>query len=91
MLTEKEIEKALFEKARLFEVNMKRREYEGAKKCYESALAVATLVKVQKEVEDRLFGIRGEKGTVVLKGAFPQDQVENMQFETGVRNKTKWQ
>lgn len=91
MLTEKEIEKALFEKARLFEINMKRREYEGAKNCYESARAVATLVKIPREVEDRLFGIRGEKGIVILKGAFRQDQVEKMLFETGVRNKTKWQ
>lgn len=75
MLTEKETEKRLFDLAEEFRSLVKQGEYAQAKHRYEVARNVSVFMEISAETRDRLFGIRGEKGTTITQGAFPEKEV----------------
>lgn len=75
MLTEKELVKKLHSEAADFRALVKQRQYVQAMRRYKTALGVAVFVELPREELDRLFGIRGEKGVIIQKGAFPEEMV----------------
>lgn len=85
MLTEKEAKKKLFECAKDFCVMMRKRRYNQAKYCYDTALKVAVFLELPQNEMEKLFGINGEKGTVIMKGEFPQELVARAYEMTVVR------
>lgn len=86
MLTEKEAEQKLRDLAQEFQILMKRRQYGKAKQRYEVARNVAVTMEMDEKILQELFGQRGGKGEVLVKGAFPEDLVQKAFYETSVRN-----
>lgn len=75
MLTEKETIQKLHGEAADFRALVKQRQYSQAMHRYRTALNVAVFMELSREELDKLFGIRGEKGAIIQKGAFPEDMV----------------
>lgn len=75
MLTEKETIQKLHGEAADFRALVKQRQYSQAMHRYNTALNVAVFMELSREELDKLFGIRGEKGVIIQKGAFPEDMV----------------
>lgn len=89
MLDEKGIVKKLHEQAYLFRGYMWNRQYRQAKYCYETAVNVAVFVGLDQKEMDKLFGIRGEKGQILVTGEFPENLViKAMQLGTGGQIRT---
>ena len=86
MLTEKEVEQKLRGLADEFRVLMKQRQYTKAKARYEVARSVAVTMELSEDIRAELFGVRGGKGEVLRKGAFPEELVQKAFYETSVRN-----
>lgn len=86
MLTEKEAEQKLRELAEEFRSLMKQHQYVKAKQRYETARSVAVTMELSEDIREELFGVRGGKGEVLRKGAFPEELVQQAFYETSVRN-----
>lgn len=86
MLTEKEAEEKLRGMAQEFQSLMKQRQYVKAKQRYETARSVAVTMELSEDIREELFGVRGGKGEVLRKGAFPEELVQKAFYETSVRN-----
>ena len=86
MLTEKEAEQKLRGLAQEFRSLMKQRQYAKAKARYEAARSVAVTMEMDEKIIQELFGQRGGKGEVLVKGAFPEELVQKAFYETSVRN-----
>lgn len=76
MLTPSEIEAALFQSADEFILLVKKKEYLRAKRCYRKAKEAASLVRLDPEKMDKLFGSRQVEPPII--GAFPEDVVLNV-------------
>lgn len=85
MLTDKELKKKLFEKGEIFKNLMENKQYAAAKNCYQAAFNTATMVELDQQDMDILFGIRGEKGEVLQEGCFPEGLVIRMMEMVDVR------
>lgn len=86
MLTEKEAEEKLRGMAQEFQSLMKQRQYVKAKQRYETARSVAVTMELSEDIREELFGVRGGKGEVLRKGAFPEELVQKAFYETSVRS-----
>lgn len=86
MLTEKEAEEKLRGMAQEFQSLMKQRQYVKAKQRYETARSVTVTMELSEDIREELFGVRGGKGEVLRKGAFPEELVQKAFYETSVRN-----
>ena len=86
MLTEKEAEEKLRRLAQEFQSLMKQRQYAKAKARYEVARSVAVTMELSEDIRAELFGVRGGKGEVLRKGAFPEELIQKAFYETSVRN-----
>lgn len=86
MLTEKEAEQKLRGLADEFQILMKQRQYGKAKQRYEVARNVAVIMEMDEKILQELFGQRGGKGEMLVKGAFPEELVQKAFYETSVRN-----
>ena len=86
MLTEKEAEEKLRGMAQEFQSLMKQRQYVKAKQRYETARSVAVTMELSEDIREELFGVRGGKGEVLRKGAFPEELGQKAFYETSVRN-----
>lgn len=86
MLTEKEAEEKLRGMAQEFKSLMKQRQYVKAKQRYETARSVTVTMELSEDIREELFGVRGGKGEVLRKGAFPEELVQKAFYETSVRN-----
>lgn len=86
MLTEKEAEQKLRGLADEFQILMKQRQYAKTKYRYEAARSVAVTMEMDEKIIQELFGQRGGKGEVLVKGAFPEELVQKAFYETSVRN-----
>lgn len=89
MLEGKEILDKLCLLAGEFSVHMRNREYYRAKHCYDTAVTVAVFLEMEEETKMELFGERGERGAVVRKGLFPEDQVIKAYGECIKRSQTR--
>lgn len=85
MLTEKETEQKLRGLADEFQILMKQRQYAKAKHRYEVALNVAVTMELSEDIKEELFGVRGGKGEILRKGAFPEELVKKAFYEASVR------
>lgn len=85
MLTEKEIEDKLRKLPEVFAEAVKKKEYQKAKHAYDTAVNVIVCVEMSEDFKDELFGKRGEKGVILKKGAFPEDDVQKVYYETSVK------
>lgn len=86
MLTEKEVEQKLRGLADEFRSLMKQHQYVKAKQRYETARSVAVTMELSEDIKEELFGVRGGKGEVLRKGAFPEELIQKAFYETSVRN-----
>lgn len=86
MLTEKEAEEKLRGLAQEFQSLMKQRQYVKAKQRYETARSVAVTMELSEDIREELFGVRGGKGEVLRKGAFPEELVQKAFYEIAVIN-----
>lgn len=75
MLTEKEAVKKLHDLAAEFRALVKQKQWAQADGRYKTALSVAVFLELPGEEMDKLFGIRGEKGSIIQKGEFPEEMV----------------
>lgn len=85
-MTEKEAEEKLRGLAQEFQSLMKQRQYAKAKARYEVARSVAVTMELSEDIREELFGVRGGKGEVLRKGAFPEELVQKAFYETSVRS-----
>ncbi len=84
MLDEKGIVRKLHDQAFLFRGHMKNRQYRQAMHCYETAMNVAVFVGLDQKERDKLFGVRGEKGQIIVAGEFPENLVIKAMEKTAV-------
>lgn len=89
MLEGKRILEKLHLLADEFKVHMRNREYSRAKSCYDTAVAVTVFLEMKEDIKQELFGERGERGVVIKKGLFPEDQVIKAYGECIKRNQTR--
>ncbi len=76
MLTEKEIKNKLFEDyPRMFQQSMEGKNWFRAKNIVDTARSVALFLQFPEEDLDVLFGIRGERGEIIQRGRFPEDEI----------------
>lgn len=76
MLTEKEIRDKLFcEYPAMFRQSMYAKNYHRAKNIVDTVRKVALFIQLPDADLDKLFGVREEKGTVVLVGLYPETQI----------------
>lgn len=85
MLTEKEIEDKLRKLPEVFADAVKKKEYQKAKHAYDTAVNVAACVEMSEEFKEELFGKRGDRGVILKKGAFPEEDVQKVYYETSVK------
>lgn len=75
----------LDELAALFRSAVGRKAYREAKIYYDRARAIASVLQIEEEKEEELFGVRGERGIEIKRGAFPEKDVLDVLYETCVR------
>ena len=76
MLDEWRIKQKLYDLAAVFNVHMKSRRFKQARYCYDMARTVVTFNEMGEEVSNELFGVRGEKGTIIQEGMFQEMMVQ---------------
>ncbi len=84
MLTEERIEWRLKDQAAAFTVQMRNKNYAGAKRIYEDARAVATLCELDEKIKVELFGSRQDEDHPV-EGLFNERLVLKVYEMTSVR------
>lgn len=84
MLTEERIEWRLKDQAAAFTVQVRNKNYAGAKRIYEDARAVATLCELDEKIKVELFGSRQEEDHPV-DGLFSENLVLKVYEMTAVR------
>lgn len=89
MLEGKEILDKLYLLAEEFKVHMRNKEYYRAKNCYDTAVTVVVFLNVDEGIRRELFGERGERGAILKRGMFPEEQVINAYGECIKRNQTR--
>lgn len=87
MLDEMAIRQKLYDLAAVFKVHMKAKRYKQAKYCYDSARTVVVFNGMGDEVSSELFGLRGDRGTIIQEGMFQEMLVQKSYLETCVRAK----
>lgn len=85
MLTEKEIEDKLRKLPKVFKEAMKKKEYRKARHAYDTAVNVAVCVEMSEDFKEELFGKRGDRGVILKNGAFPEEDVQKVYYETSVK------
>ncbi len=75
MLNEKEVMKKLRDLALQFRQHVRNKQWGMAKYCYEKARDVAVLVELDSRDMEELFGERGERGVILKRGEFPEEDV----------------
>lgn len=88
MLDNKSLMEKLYGLPRLFQENMRSKDYVGAKSCYDIARTVAVFLNLDKEHMKELFGERGERGEIIRVGLFPEEKVQKAYFECIKMNTT---
>lgn len=88
-MTEAEVIRKLYELSDNFKNHMRNRQYASACYCYKMALHVARFHGLQQKEMDKLFGVRGEKGVILQKGAFPEELVMEAQKQVYVLGNVK--
>lgn len=86
MLDETHAVDKLYLLAEEFKIHMRNREYLRAKHCYETAREVSVFMELGRENMDTLFGERGERGEVIRRGLFCEEQVQKAYYEAVVKN-----
>ncbi|MCM1264483.1 MAG: hypothetical protein NC313_17360 [Butyrivibrio sp.] len=81
MLNTKEIIDKLYVLPEQFHRDMQEKNYIGAKHCYDTAREVAVFLNLDAGMMLELFGERGERGAVIRKGLFPEEQVQKAYLE----------
>lgn len=89
MLEGKMIMDKLYMLADEFKVHMKNKKYYQAKSCYDTAVKVAVFLELEEGTKQELFGERGERGVILKKGMFPEEQVVKAYGECVKRNQTR--
>ncbi len=84
MLTEERIEWRLKDQAAAFAVQMRNKNYAGAKRIYEDARAVASLCELDEKIKTELFGSRQDEDHPV-EGLFNERLVLKAYEMTSVR------
>ena len=87
MLDEREIKQKLYDLAAVFKVHMKAKRYNQARYCYDSARTVVTFNCMGEDVSNELFGVRGDRGTIIREGMFQEMMVQKSYMETCVKAK----
>lgn len=89
MLTEKEIRDKLFEEYPvMFRQSMSAKNWYRARNVVDTARKVALFLQFPEKDMDELFGIRGDRGEIIQRGRFPEeeiirceDEVRKMQYK----------
>ena len=96
MLTENQLKVKLHNSSEEFKELMLRKRYAAALICHDKALATARYMELDQNFLDELFGVRGEKGTYIIEGKFPEPLVLEaekmvivMGLENGLRRESK--
>lgn len=89
MLDSKGIMEKLYMLPGLFKAYMDRRDYAGAKHCYDTAVTVAVFMDLDEKSMTELFGGRGERGQITRQGLFPEESVQAAYWKCIQRNETR--
>lgn len=76
MLTEKEIRDKLFEEYPvMFRQSMSAKNWFRARNVVDTARKVALFLQFPEKDLDELFGIRGDRGEIIQRGRFPEEEI----------------
>ena len=96
MLTENQLKVKLHNSSEEFKELMLRKRYAAALICHDKALATARYMELDQNTLEELFGVRGEKGSYIVEGKFPEQLVMEaekmvvvMGLENGLRREPK--
>ena len=78
----REIYNRLDEMAGKFMAFYRNKQYTAAKREYDAAVTIALRLDIEEEKKEELFGTRGERGTILKRGLFPEDLVMKVTYET---------
>lgn len=67
---------------------MERKDYSGAKHCYDTACTVAVFLNLDESIMTELFGERGERGAIIKQGLFQEEKVLKAYYECIRKNQT---
>lgn len=79
--SEREIRMKIRELPKHFKGHMRRKEYALAKACYDTAVAAAVFLDLDKNEKAELFGERGERGVILKTGLFKEESVNKVMWE----------
>jgi len=86
MMDSKKMMDKLYALPEQFEYYMSHKEYFRAKHCYDTAVTVAVFLELDDIQMKELFGERGERGVIIRRGLFPEENVQRAYLECIKRN-----
>lgn len=76
MITEEELREKLFEQYPImFRQSMIAKNYYRARNIVDTARKVALFMQITEKDMDELFGIRGDRGEIIQRGRFPEEEI----------------